>query len=273
MTDAVRVRRLLARVLVLVGGVIAATVVGWIAGEVTARADIPVIEEASERIAPMTAVETPVEIDPPKSVTPVWLGDPISAVASPSPAGKSKSAVSLVERAVLSVKNLDDTAKSMTNVVKAVDEAAHHAVVILDASSLPRPGQVSRDLMGVTASAAGQPVSNSVITSSSLDLPGAEDGRAVLSAPCRDESPGEHSSPASRVRTSGHTAGQSIPPWSPMSLCGTSTIFAVASGGDHGSGAVMPGRPARAERISLDCSDVGHQAELAVVLRPDVTPG
>lgn len=277
MTDAVRVGRLLVRVLVLVGGVVAATVVGWIAGNVTAKADIPVIEEASEWIAPRTAVES----ESPKSETATWLGDPISAVAIPSlpaaaaplPTEKSKGAVSLVERAVLSVKNLDATAKSMANVVTVADEASRHAVAALDAAALARPGDVDRDLMGITASAAGQPLSNPVIASSALDHRGSADGRTDLSAPCRDESPGGHSSTASRTRTSGHTAGKSIPPWSPMSLCGTSTSLAVACGGDHGSGAVLPGRPVQADRISLHDSVDGHQAALAVVLRPDVKPG
>ncbi|MFI9452728.1 hypothetical protein [Amycolatopsis sp. NPDC052450] len=263
--------------LVLVGGVVAATVVGWIAGDVTAKADIPVIEEASEWIAPRTAVES----DPPKSVTPAGLGVPISAVAIPSlpvaatpiPTGKSKSAVSLVERAVLSVKNLDDTAKSMASVVTAADEAARHTIATLDAAVLARPGDVDRDLMGVKASAAGQPVSNPVIAFSALEYRGSADGRTGRFAACRDESPDEPSSTASRARTSGHTAGKTIPPWSPLSLCGTSTSLAVACGGDHGSGAVLPGHPAQADRVSLDCNDDGHQAALAVVLRPDVTPG
>ncbi|MEV6908043.1 hypothetical protein [Amycolatopsis sp. NPDC051071] len=277
MTDAVRVGRLLARVLVLLGGVVAATVVGWIAGEVTARADIPVIEEVPERIAPMTAVE----IDPPESVAPVLSGDPLFAAPSPSlPASavpslarKSKSAASLVEREVLSVKSLDGTAEYMVSVVTAADEAARHAVFTLGASVLQQPSEVSRDLVGATASAAGPPVSNSVITSSAPYFPGAVGGRTAHSAPCQDESPGEHSSPASRAHTSGHPRENRFRPWSPMSLCGTATILAAACGGDHVSGAVMPGRPARADRISLDYSDVGHQAALAVVLRPDVTPG
>ncbi|HET6285365.1 MAG TPA: hypothetical protein VFG15_01275 [Amycolatopsis sp.] len=269
--------RLLTRVLVLVGGVIAATVVGWLAGDVSARADVPVVDEASEWIAPMTAVE----IDLPETATPAWSGGPLSAVTSPSlpvpavlsAAGNSKSVLSLVERAVLSVEKLDGVAKSMANVVTAADGAARHAVTALDASDPRWPGEVSRDLMEVSASVAGPPVSNSVTTSSAPDFRGAADGRTALSAPCRDNSPGEPAFSASRARTSGHTAGKSSPPWSPMSLCGTSTSLAVACGGDHGSGAVLSGRPARADRMSPDRGDDGHRAALAVVRRPDVTPG
>ncbi|KZB83418.1 hypothetical protein [Amycolatopsis regifaucium] len=269
--DAMRVGRLLARALVVVCGIFAATAVAWIVGDVTARADTLVVDGRPESGAPVTAVE----VDPSLSAARVQVGDPADSVAiqplrefaASSLPRRSESVVALLDRAVVSVENLDETAKSTTNAV------TRRAVEALDVSASRQPADVDRTPAGVTSSFTGVPASKPATASSGLVSQDAADGTRTLSSPCGHKARGEYPSGASRFHGSVRATGESVPPWSPVSRCGTSTSVAAACGGDHGGGAVVPVRTARNNRISPHCGEIGHQAALATVIRPGVTPG
>ncbi len=253
--DTVRAGRVLARTLILVGGVVAATAVAWIAGDVTAGADTPIADGPSAPTAAATRFRLP---------------DPVFAVASRTP---HVVAEALIGRAAASTKHLEDAASPAASEVAADAGTVRHAAASLDVSTSRQPIDARRGRVEVATFPRALPVSNPDGTFLVLaSWSGAGDAIAFPSS-SRHKVLDDHSPPAPHPRETGHLAGEPDPPRSPLSACGTSPSLAVACGGEHRSCAVVLGCAARTIRISLAYGEFGHEAAQAAVIRPDATPG
>ncbi|MEV6909102.1 hypothetical protein [Amycolatopsis sp. NPDC051071] len=269
--DAVRVGRLLARVLVLVGGVAAVTAVAWIAGDGGARADPLIIDGLPGSSAPTAAVEmSPISLTANRT---------LRAIAVSPGTQKAKGVEALVGHVVVSSNFLDETVKSAMTVAPAGTEAARQRATTLDVPDQRRLAEAGRGRGGVTVSDGGAPASDPADVISAQTLQGKADHAATSRPSPRGHKVAGHQASwtshpwASHPRASGHAVGKPIPPWSPMATCGGRTSLAVAGSGDHGSVAAMPDCAAPAKRIPLDGGAFGHQAVPAAVIQPGVRPG
>ncbi|OLZ54679.1 hypothetical protein BS329_09255 [Amycolatopsis coloradensis] len=246
-----RVGRLLARPLVLAGGVVAATAVAWIVGDVSARADSLIPDDLPGLTAPAVEVV------------------PATAMVN------RDSASSLIRKALsaevlISSEHLDETVKSAVSTATDAAGPVRHTATALDVPDQRQLDEASRESVVVMTSDDGAPASGPAIVSSARILRG-EAVHAATSLPTSrgHEVVGHHPHPRSFV----HAVGKPIPPPSPTVTCGTSTSLAVACGGDLGSGAVVSGPAERNIRVSPGHGAFGHQAAQAAVIRPGVTPG
>ncbi|WP_410663511.1 hypothetical protein [Amycolatopsis sp. lyj-84] len=255
-----RVGRLLARSLVLVSGMVAATAVAWIAGDVAAKADTLVIDGSS---GPAIAVE----MSPATAIANRTL--PVAVV--PSLIQKPNSAEALIGHGAVSSKYLDEAVKSEVRVANAPIEADRRAATTVDVAGQGPPGEASRDRVGGLASDDDAPASEPDIVSSARSE--ADHVTTLLPSPRGHKVVSHQPSRASHPRVSGHAAGKPIPLWSPMTACGKRTNLAAAGAGDHGSGALMSGSAAQNDRIPLSGSDFENRSPQAAVIQPGVRPG